>query len=230
MPATDPAAAAPLADAVIDAPEGASDAVFFGIVHGLERRVFVPGQRLVEADLAARFDVGRNSVREALQRLAAEGVVEILRHKGAAVRALTVQETMDVLEVAERMTGLLARSAARGVAAGRGSQALALARALQQLRSADSAQDPDAFARARRSFWRALLELAANRELRRLFPSIHMPIVYAQHPIAALQKLRLRDYEAIGQAVAQGREDMADARGMEHVRNVRREIQRQLAS
>jgi DNA-binding FadR family transcriptional regulator len=141
---------------------------------------------------------------------------------------------MDVLEVAERMTGLLARSAARGVAAGRGSQALALAlalaRALQQLRSADSAQDPDAFARARRSFWRALLELAANRELRRLFPSIHMPIVYAQHPIAALQKLRLRDYEAIGQAVAQGREDMADARGMEHVRNVRREIQRQLAS
>lgn len=230
MAATDPAAAAPLADAFIDVPEGASDAVFFGIVHGLERRVFVPGQRLVEADLAARFDVGRNSVREALQRLAAEGVVEILRHKGAAVRALTVQDTMDVLEVAERMTGLLARSAARGVAAGRGSQALALARALQQLRSADSAQDPDAFARARRSFWRALLELAANRELRRLFPSIHMPIVYAQHPIAALQKLRLRDYEAIGQAVAQGREDMADARGMEHVRNVRREIQRQLAS
>lgn len=230
MPATDPAAAAPLADAFIDAPEGAADAVFFGIVHGLERRVFVPGQRLVEVDLAARFEVGRNSVREALQRLAAEGVVEILRHKGAAVRALTVQETMDVLEVAERMTGLLARSAARGVAAGRGPQALALARALQQLRSADSAQDPDAFARARRSFWRALLELAANRELRRLFPSIHMPIVYAQHPIAALQKLRLRDYEAIGLAVAQGREDMADARGMEHVRNVRREIQRQLAS
>ena len=57
-----------------------------------------------------------------------------------------------------------------------------------------------------------------------------MPNVYAQQPIAALQKLRLRDYEAIGQAVAQGREDMADARGMEHVRNVRREIQRQLAS
>ncbi|MFO1214987.1 MAG: GntR family transcriptional regulator [Burkholderiaceae bacterium] len=228
MPATDPAVAAPMADAFIDAPEGASDAVFSGIVHGLERRVFVPGQRLVEADLAARFDVGRNSVREALQRLAAEGVVEILRHKGAAIRALTVQETMDVLEVAERMTGLLARSAARGVAAGRGPQALA--RALQQLRSADSAQDPDAFARARRSFWRALLELAANRELRRLFPSIHMPIVYAQHPIAALQKLRLRDYEAIGQAVAQRREELADARGMEHVRNVRREIQRQLAS
>ena len=228
MPATDPVAAAPLADAYADAPESASDAVFFGIVHGLERRAFVPGQRLVEADLAARFGVGRNSVREALQRLAAEGVVEILRHKGAAIRALTVQETMDVLDVAERMTGLLARSAARAAAAGRKPQALT--RALQQLRSADRAQDADAFARARRSYWRALLELGGSRELRRLFPSIHMPIVYAQHPLAALQKLRLRDYEAIGQAVAQGREDAADARGMEHVRNVRGEIQRQLAS
>src|SRR5262245_1347205 len=94
----------------------ASDGVFFGIVNALEAQSIVPAQRLVEADLAAQFGVGRNSVREALQRLAAEGIVELQRHKGAVVRSLSLQDTLDVLDVAERMTGLLARAAVRGAA------------------------------------------------------------------------------------------------------------------
>ena len=219
MPQTDPA---PLASSA----ESASDTVFFGIMNGLEALRFVPGQRLVEADLAAQFGVGRNSVREALQRLAAEGIVELLRHRGAAIRSLSLQETLDVLDVAERMNGLLARTAARAVAGGH--PAMAVTRALQQLRAADRAQDPDAFGRARRGFYRALLETSGSRELRRLFPSIHVPIVHAQQRLASLQKLRLRDYRAIGQAVAQGAEDAADEAGMAHVRHVREEILRQL--
>jgi len=182
----------------------------------------VPGQRLVEAELAARFGVGRNSVREALQRLAADGIVDLLRHRGAAIRELTEQDTLDVLDVAERMTGLLARTAARAVAAGEKPQAVT--RALEQLRAAGAAQDAEAFARARRSFYRALLEIGGSRELRRLFPSIHMPVVYAQHPLPALQKLRLRDYRAIGQAVAEGDEPAAEEAGTAHVRTVREEI------
>src|SRR5687767_10505004 len=103
-------------------PASASDTVFFGIVNALETQALVPGQRLVEVDLAAQFQVGRNSVREALHRLAAEGIVELFRHRGATIRLLTLKETMDVLDVAERMSGLLARTAARGLtepAAGR---------------------------------------------------------------------------------------------------------------
>src|SRR5215212_3192469 len=98
-----------------DVPETSSDLVFFGIVNELEAQTLVPGQRLVEVDLASQFGVGRNSVREALQRLAAEGVVDLFRHKGAVIRSLTVKQTLDVLDVAERMMGLLARTAARAI-------------------------------------------------------------------------------------------------------------------
>src|SRR5262245_61823943 len=77
----------------------ASDTVFFGIMNGLELGSFVPGQRLVETDLVAQFGVGRNSVREALQRLAAEGIVELPRHRGAMIRRLSLQDTLDVLDV-----------------------------------------------------------------------------------------------------------------------------------
>ncbi len=200
----------------------ATDAVFYGIVHGLEVQRFVPGQRLVEVDLAAQFAVGRNAVREAMQRLAADGIVDVLRHKGATIKSLTLQETLHVLDVAERMTGLLARTAAQGVRGGHSPQSIQSG--LQLLNAAEKAQDGDAFARARRHFYRALLDAAGSRELRRLFPSIQMPIVYAQHKLPGLQKIRLADYRAIAKAVTSGDVEAADAAGMTHVRNVRQEI------
>ena len=199
----------------------ASDAVFHGIVSGLETRQFVPGQRLVEADLAAQFGVGRNSVREALQHLAADGVIEIVRHKGAVVRSLTLRETLDVLDVTERMNGLLARSAAQAVKNGDAGQSLV--RALERLDKAANASTEE-FAQARRHFYRVLLELGGSKELRRLFRVIHMPIVHAQHRLGSLREMRLRDYGAIGRAVLQGNAAKADEAGAAHVRHVRAEI------
>lgn len=202
--------------------EGAAQAVFSGLVAALEARRLVPGQRLVEADLAQQFGVSRNSVREALQRLAAEGIAEVTRHKGATIRTLSDDDMRDILDVAEHMTGLLVRSAARAVAAGR--SALALRNTLAALEAADRLRDVEAFSRARRTFYRALLELSGSRELRRLFPLIQMPIVYAQHPVMQLQALRLRDYAAIVRAVAAGKHEAAQAAGMAHVQNVRNAI------
>ena len=182
----------------------------------------------MEADLAVQFGVGRNSVREALHRLVAEGVVDIIRHKGAVIRSLSQRETMDVLEVAERMMGLLARSAARGIAHGQSPQDLQ--GALDRLIAANHENDSTAFSTARRAFYRALLDTSGSRELRRLFPSIHMPIVYVQHRLTGLQNIRLRDYLVIGQAILDGDEVAADTAGATHVRNVREEISRTTSS
>lgn len=179
----------------------------------------MPGQRLVEGDLAIQFGVGRNSVREALHRLVAEGIVDLFRHKGEAVRLLTLKETLDVMDVAERMTGLLARTAALGIIGA--AQPHPLAEALKELASAERQDDTEAFARGRRHFYRALLLLSGSGELKRLFPAIQMPIVYAQHRLAGLQKLRLRDYRIIGKAVIAGDADAAEAAGVAHVLNVR---------
>ena len=226
-----PSIAPPLLDSPdtgADTPQSAADAVFHGIVQGLALQKFVPGQRLVEVDLAAQFGVSRNSVREALQRLAAQGLVDLFRNKGAAIRTLSPQETLEVLDVAERMTGLLARSAARGIA--HGAPTAPIQAALAQLHEADRSQDADAFASARRGMYRALLAASGSRELRRLLPSIHMPIVYAQHRPATLQQVRMRDYQAMCDAVLAGDAAAADAAGMQHVRNVREAIARRLGA
>ena len=203
-------------------PVSASDKVFFGIVNSLELQKLVPAQRLVESDLAEQFAVGRNTVREALQRLAAEGIVDLHRNKGAAIRSLSMKETLDVLDVAERMTGLLARTAARGALASGLNPVMS--ESLKALKTADIENDATAFTSARRRFYRCLLDMSDNRELKRLFPTIQMPIVYAQHSLPGLQKLRLRDYRKIALAVRMGREDEADEAGSAHVQHVRHEI------
>lgn len=199
--------------------ESASDRVFYGILQGLELRTMVPAQRLVEGDLAEQFDVGRNSVREALQRLAANGVVQIHRHRGASIRSLSVDEALEVLEVAEPMTGLLARIAARHIA--RDGQAALVRAALAELKAADAGHDPVAFSTARRHFYRALLDVGGNRELRRLFTSIQLHVLHAQYPTPTLQAVRLADYQAIGKAVLAGDEAVAEAAATAHVRRVR---------
>ncbi|MES2977096.1 MAG: GntR family transcriptional regulator [Pseudomonadota bacterium] len=210
-----------------DVAQSASDTVFYGIVNGLEMQIFVPAQRLVELDLAAQFGVGRNSVREALQKLAAEGFVELSRHKGAAIRRLSAHDALDVLDVAERMTGLLARSASASTSI---ELSQALKSCLKDMVAGDGSNDSVAFARGRRTFYRTLLDMSGSKELQRLFPAIQMPIVHAQFRIPALQKIRIRDYKKIASAVVAGKAGEADSAGMSHVQHVREEILRGLGA
>src|SRR3712207_6897576 len=52
----------------------------------------VPGARLGEVELADRLGVSRTPVREALTRLAAEGLVQIVPNRGARVATWTAAE------------------------------------------------------------------------------------------------------------------------------------------
>lgn len=58
-----------------------------------------PGSRLRTAELAARFGVSPTPLREALQRLAAEGLVELLPQRGARVAPLGVAAGLDVYRI-----------------------------------------------------------------------------------------------------------------------------------
>ena len=57
---------------------------------------FAPGSRLGEVQLATRLGVGRGSVREALQRLVQEGLLENRRNHGVFVSVLDDRDVADV--------------------------------------------------------------------------------------------------------------------------------------
>jgi DNA-binding GntR family transcriptional regulator len=79
------------------------------------RGEFVPNQRLVEADLSTQFDASRASVRAALLELTNEGLVERIQNRGARVRAVSLDEAVEISEVRMVLEGLCAAKAAQSV-------------------------------------------------------------------------------------------------------------------
>ena len=51
-----------------------------------------PGEKLVEKEFCAEFQLGRTPLREAFNQLAAEGYLDIVPNKGALVRKVPIQD------------------------------------------------------------------------------------------------------------------------------------------
>jgi DNA-binding GntR family transcriptional regulator len=199
-------------------PAGAARRVYLGVLQDLEAGRMVPGQRLVETDLTVRFEVGRNAVREAMQHLAVRGVVDLSPNRSPAIRRLDLAESLEVLDVAEAMTRLVARAAAAHC---RPCHVERLNAALEDLASAAETGETAPFSSARRNFYRILLLIGGNRELQRLFPAISIHVIHAQYRSNRLQRIRLADYRAIAAAVAAGDSERAERAAVSHVGNVR---------
>ncbi|WP_436530268.1 GntR family transcriptional regulator [Actinoplanes sp. HUAS TT8] len=79
------------------------------------RGEYLPGERLVEAQLCERLQASRFNVRAALQDLSAEGLVEVQRNRGAQVRKVSMAEAVEITEVRMVVEGLIAARAAERV-------------------------------------------------------------------------------------------------------------------
>jgi DNA-binding GntR family transcriptional regulator len=66
----------------------------------------LPGERIRQEDVAARFGISRLPVREALRILEAEGLTEHHRHKGARVPRLDRHEVDVIYQMRERLEPL----------------------------------------------------------------------------------------------------------------------------
>ena len=71
-----------------------------------------PADVLSEQMLSASFDIGRTPIREALQRLAREGLITILPRKGILVSDINPRSQLLVLEVRREIERLLSRAGA----------------------------------------------------------------------------------------------------------------------
>ncbi|MUL41998.1 GntR family transcriptional regulator [Streptomonospora sp. PA3] len=94
---------------------GSGGSVAAAIREAITSGEFAPEQRLVEADLSARFGVSRSAVRSALLQLTEEGLVEREQNRGARVRAVSLEEAVEICEVRMMLEALCAAKAAERV-------------------------------------------------------------------------------------------------------------------
>ncbi|MGE4014095.1 MAG: GntR family transcriptional regulator [Alphaproteobacteria bacterium] len=201
---------------------GSAHLLYKEIIRGLYQGRYVPGQRLVETDLTHAFDISRSSVREALNRLSAAGIVELKLYHGAHVRHLTRAQANDILVLLEPMIGLAARLAAERI--GTGDHARRLRASHARLTGFRSNPDSLDSIQARDEFYAALIAIGGNQELARIMPSMQVHLVRAQFRAfrPAFEDKRFDDYDLISKAVLAGDGPRAESAGRRHIQHVRK--------
>jgi DNA-binding GntR family transcriptional regulator len=177
-----------------------------------------PGTELAEVALAEQLGVSRGPIREAIGRLASEGLVTVRPRRGAVVRSLSKEEFLELYQVREALERM-----AMQLAVGRltGEQFEQLERLNEAMDVHAAADDVEGFFEANVEFHARLLEASGNVKLQEVYHQL-----LGQLGRYRLRSLRLRgslrrsvsEHAAILRAARRGDADRAAQLMAEHIR------------
>jgi len=196
------------------------DEVLTGALH--------PGVWIREQDIASAWSVSRTPVREAVRRLAHDGLVEASPNRGVRVTVLTAEDVDDVYEVRELLEGAAARRAAERAAAADVRQLQALLDAIDALPAGDAA----AHIRADEAFHEAVVAIAGSETLGDLTRRINGRVARVKGVTRDTNtNARTRaQHRAIVAAIAARDGGAAEAAMREHIHSFRRLVTARLAA
>ncbi len=176
------------------------------ILEAIDTGAYKPGDRLVESELAERFDMSRTPIREALQRLETQS---LLARDGRSliVASLDHNQLAELYAVRAELEGLAARLAARHGAPEE-------LRVLQEMVAEDRVlvNDPAALARANRRFHKQIHLASHNRYLVQQLDLVHRTMALLATTSLAVEgrsETALDEHEAIVTAIVARDEDAA---------------------
>ena len=181
---------------------------------------YVAGQRLVETDLCERFGATRFTIRTALQTLAAQGLVEVLRNRGARVRTVTIEEAIEITEVRRALEGLCAARAASRASRDDNTR---LARIVTDMKAAGTGGEPLRYSELNGELHAAVRTIADHQTAARIIEQLRGQIVRHQFRLALLPgrpAVSLPQHEAIVSAIAAGDPPAAERAMHEHIDSV----------
>jgi DNA-binding GntR family transcriptional regulator len=169
-----------------------------------------PGTELHEVALAASFGVSRGPIREALGRLATEGLVTIRPRRGAVVRALSSEEFIEAYQVREALEMMAVRLAVPKLTE---ADLDAMERLVEEMAELADEEDVQGFFDANAEFHQRFFEASGNGMLAGLYRQIR----------GQIDRHRLRSLELRGElsrSVAEHRAILSAARARDVERAV----------
>lgn len=89
--------------------------VYLELKHKILTGEIASQTRLMEIDLSEKMNVSRTPIREAIKRLADEGLVKVEPRRGAYVANISIKDMLNVFEVREDMEGFVAKLASERI-------------------------------------------------------------------------------------------------------------------
>jgi DNA-binding GntR family transcriptional regulator len=166
-PRTTASAGAAGSSLVADRPGNLAEIAYDRFRHALKTGALNPGDRLLEVSLAKSFGMSRTPVRQAMQRLQAEGLVTYAPPRGLCVTSYSPAQIDELYEMREALEGTAARLAAQHAGP-------AEAAFLQKLVDMEGVLDqaPEVIAEHNLRFHQALHDATHNRHLLRAVGTI----------------------------------------------------------
>jgi DNA-binding GntR family transcriptional regulator len=125
-----------------------------------------PGAELAEVALADQLGVSRGPIREAIGRLAAEGLVTMRPRRGTVVRSLSADEFLELYQVREALERMAVQLAVPQLTAEQLEELQALN---ERMQDAAAREDLGAFFDANLAFHAYLLEASRNATLQQVY-------------------------------------------------------------
>ncbi len=151
-----------------------------------------PGDPISEKEVAARYGVSRTPVREAIQRLADERLVEIFPQSGTFVARIPYGDLPEAMVIRKALETASVRLATEKATR---SQLLALATIVEQQREAAEANDRGAFHRADEAFHAKIAEISG-------FPGIWRQVLQVKVQVDRYRRLTLSQEGRMAQVIA----------------------------
>ncbi|MEL1251331.1 GntR family transcriptional regulator [Aurantiacibacter gilvus] len=180
---------------------------------------FVPGQRLVEVDIIRQTGGSRFKVREAYQRLAADGLVEIEEFRGAKVRGASMDEVRQLYRARAALEGLCAADFTERASQADREHLQEIAAAMEECVENER---PEEFGRLNAEWHQLLMRGAGNLVIEQVVKRLNTPV---HHLLFGTfyrgERLReaARDHRAILAAIMANDPAEAERAMREHVEN-----------
>lgn len=189
------------------------------IIAAVARGLILPGDRIVEQEIATALGISRVPVREALRLLESQGLVVSEPYKGMRLVPLTRERLDEVIEVRVALeTSAVRRALARG--RNRGAALDGLRRAIDELELMATRGDGYGLATADARFHRELCGLGGNRVLCTLWEAIavQLTIIVGLSTLGKSMHGIIDEHRRLLAALERGDAAEIDAAIEEHVR------------
>jgi DNA-binding GntR family transcriptional regulator len=186
----------------------------------LQRQV-PPGAKLNEGELARALGISRTPIREAINRLEKEGLVEIFPQRGAFVVQFTEKDVHELFLIRENLEGLAARLAAEKITQ---ASLAKLESCLANFREPFREKDIQRYSREDFKFHQTIVLLSDARRLIQLVSALHDYIRMFRLTtlgMADRMKLSLADHGRIIEALRKKDPEEAEQRMRQHLQRVR---------
>jgi DNA-binding GntR family transcriptional regulator len=197
--------------------EEVTEALRIDIVSG----AYTPRERLPEVELATRYSASRASVRSALMELEREGLVERRPNRGAQVRAISLEEAIEITEVRMVLEGLCAAKAAELATAADRKVLHAL---MEDMKAAVKAKDSISYAQLNRRLHAQVREIARQETATRIIALLRNQFVQHQFRLSMIPgrpETSVHEHDRIAKAIIAGDPVEAEAAMRAHLQSVK---------